>query len=347
VAVVYEESWQSESEPKNNFFAPSQPLSGRVQGSLYSQQKRKIADACAWMIKNCTFKPMIFTATSPGFTDLANESQLIKKLTHNLRNGYDCKNYVWVREFTKAGFPHFHFVADVPDFDPVSLSRYWSGLFSRTDTNSVRLGTSPRCSKCRAKLKSKGQPCYKSGCTGIGRVKYYLDNKQMAWYMSKYIGKSIGGLETMALDDQKAKGKSFRTFAVSQALSKACEPSMYVGKMERTQETRKAFTVSGGYFDMPIDKRVWRQSQKCPKCGALCLVNSYECDSCGWEFGFEGGGIDVKTDTDLHKQWQWRYTGFSSTFKGYPKEWKFKQPKPIKCQSVTEPETKPEIVCPF
>ncbi len=212
VAIVYEDNLSKSKEPKHNFFAPTQQVTGRVQGSLYSQQKRKIADACEYMRLNAVHKPLIFTATSPGFTDLANERKLISKLTHNLRNGgYNCENYVWVREFTKAGYPHFHFVADLPDIDPIGLSRYWSSLFNSTASNSIRLGTASRCNRCRTPL-HKGQPCYRPKCKGKGIVKYYLDNKQMAWYMSKYIGKSIGGLEKMALDHMKQKKVTYEYY---------------------------------------------------------------------------------------------------------------------------------------
>ena len=289
VAVVYEDSPKIKSDTRNTFFAP---VTGRVQGSLYSQQKRKIADACEYMRKNAVHKPIIFVATSPGYTDLASERQLISKLTHNLRNGYSCKNYVWVREFTGAGYPHFHFVADMPDFYAPDLSLYWSRLFGSDALNSIRVGTAPRCSKCKSKLKAKGQPCYKSGCTGIGTVKKYLDNKQMAFYISKYIGKSIGGLETMALDAMKKK--SFRTFAVSRELGQLSKPELYTGKMIRTGE-KLAFTVRGTYEAMQVDERQWSNEN------------------------------NTLTDYDLQKNWNWRYTGFSSTFKGFPKSWKLKK----------------------
>jgi hypothetical protein len=309
VAIVYEDNFTKDKEPKNNFFAPSQPVTGRVQGSLYSQQKRKIADACEYMRLNAIHRPLIFTATSPGFTDLANERQLITKLTHNLRNGYDCKNYVWVREFTQAGFPHFHFVADMPDVDPVALSRYWSRLYSRSDTNSIRLGTASRCNKCRSPLK-KGSPCYRTKCTGKGTVKYYLDNKDMAFYMSKYIGKAIGGLEKMALDDHKAKGKSFRTFAVSQELARLSQPVKYESVMVKARE-KEVFTVSG-FQKLWFEDRQWKGVNK------------------------------TLTDEDLKKDYRFKYTGFSSTFIGYPKKWKFKKKK---VEEITQP--KPKIICPF
>jgi hypothetical protein len=336
VAIVYEDNFTKDKDTKNNFFAPSQPVTGRVQGSLYSQQKRKIADACEYMRLNAIHKPLIFTATSPGFTDLANERQLIQKLTHNLRNGYDCKNYVWVREFTQAGYPHFHFVADIPDIDPVALSRYWSRLYNRSDTNSIRLGTAPKCNKCRSPLK-KGSPCYRPKCTGKGTVKYYLDNKDMAFYMSKYIGKSIGGLEKMALDDMKQKkikveyypdddfynesyikNNSFRTFSVTPELARLSQASTFKSDMVPTIE-KEVFTVSG-YKKMWFNSRVWEEFKE-------------------GDPDFVGRKL---IDEDLKKDYRFRYTGFSSTFIGYPKKWKFRKKK---VDPIRQP--KPEIICPF
>ena len=261
---------------------------GRPQGSLYSQQKRKIADACEWMRLNATNKPIIFVATSPGFTDLASEGKLIQKLTHNLRNGYDCKNYVWVREFTQAGYPHFHFVADMPRFDIGGLTQYWSSLFNCTATNSVRLGTAPN---------------------KFGKRNYYLTGKRMCWYLTKYLGKGIGDCEKGAM-----KGKrSFRTFAVSQELSKHSAPTEFKGQMKRTGKIFQAFTVSGQYVPFHEDERIW---QNC---------TSY------------------LTDQDVRSRWRWKYTGFSNTFKGYPKEWKFK-PKQDEQPKAEQPA---QIDCPF
>lgn len=258
---------------------------GRPQGSLYSQQKRKIADACEYMRLNAVHKPLIFVATSPGYTDQASEGKLIQKFTHNLRNGYDCKNYVWVREFTQAGFPHFHFVADMPNVSPIALSLYWSGLFGSDAVNSIRLGTN-----------------YKNG-----KRTYYLTSKQQAWYLTKYLGKAIGNCEQGAV-----KGKrSFRTFAVSQSLSKLSAPTEFKGRMERSGKVFQAFTVSGKTQPIYEEQRIW---QNC---------------------------TSFLTDEQVRAKWNWKYTGFANTFKGFPKHWKLKKidkPKPIQ----NEP-----IECPF
>jgi len=289
IAVRYEEHYEGNKRKNPYAVAPC-----RIQGSLYSQQKRRIADALEYMRTESTHKPIIFCATSPGYTDLASEQQLISKLTHNLRNGYSCKNFVWVRETTGLGYPHFHFVADVPTINVNSLSLYWSGLFGRDDNNSIRLGTSPKCNKCGTKLKQKGQPCYKSGCTGIGIVQYYLKGKKMSWYMSKYIGKGISGIEKQVITNKK---KSFRTFHISKDLALKTEPDIYKSKMVRIG-SRKVDGM-GGNIEIGIDVLRFEQIK-------------------------DEQVISYISEQDAENSWQWRYTGFANTYKGFPKEWKLK-----------------------
>jgi hypothetical protein len=177
-----------------------EPLKGRDQGSLHSQQKHAIANACEWIRLNARFKPRIMVATTPGFLSLANEADYISKLVHNLKNGYGMENYVWVRELTKKGFPHFHFVADMDEFDPVQLSLSWSRYFGSNAKNSIRLGTKPDVR---------------------GKRNYWIKNQRMCWYLTKYIGKSLGGFE-------KIKGvRRPRTFAISQEAAKLSQPVIY------------------------------------------------------------------------------------------------------------------------
>ncbi len=183
---------------------------GRPQGSLYGQQKRKIADACEWMRLNSIHKPRIFVSTTPGFINHSNEKSILSSFTHNLRNGYDCKNYVWVREFTGHGYPHWHFVADMPQFDPVKLSLYWSGLFQSEAKNSVRLGTAPR---------------------GNGSRTYYLKGSRMCWYITKYLGKAIGHAEKGAIEGKR----NFRTFGISQEAAKESAPLLFGEEITRSE----------------------------------------------------------------------------------------------------------------
>jgi len=175
----------------------------RPQGSRYGQQKRKVADAVEYMRKFGEHKPLIFVATSPGFTTLANEQPLISKLTHNLRNGYGIKNFVWVREATKKGFPHFHFVVDARHIDVKKISLYWSSLFGSDAINSVRLGTKPDAK---------------------GKRLFYVVNSKMSWYLCKYLGK---GLEDKSNDPLKLKLKNPRAFHVSRDLANNSKPKIF------------------------------------------------------------------------------------------------------------------------
>jgi hypothetical protein len=178
-----------------------EPIKGRDQGSLYNQQKHAVADAVEWIRCNSKYKPRIFVATTPGFCDLAKEGKFISDFVHNLRNGYGCEHYVWVREYTKKGFPHFHFVADVDEFDPVKMSLAWSSYFGSEAKNSIRLGTAPD--------------------KKTGRRKFWIENRRMAWYMTKYIGKALG-------DFEKIKGvRRPRAFAISQRAGKLSRPAVY------------------------------------------------------------------------------------------------------------------------
>lgn len=158
-----------------------------------------IADAIEFMRRAGRNRPLIFVCTSPGFIERNHESRIISKFTDNLRTNYGLVDYVWVREFTGHGFPHFHFVADIPRFDPVKLSLYWSAFFDVEAKNSIRLGSAP---------------------DRRGRRKFYIDNPRMAWYMSKYIGKALG-------PDEKKKGVTVRTFAISRNARYWSQPVTY------------------------------------------------------------------------------------------------------------------------
>jgi len=331
IAVAFErfedaapEDWKSE-HPAGKFFNYS--VNGRPQGSLYSQHKRKIADATEFMRLEHVYKPRIFVLTSPGYTSLANEGYLIQKFTHNLRNGYGCKNYLWVREATQKGYPHFHFIADCDKFDAVDMSKYWSSLFRRSDTNSVRLGTAAKCSKCNTKLifASCQYKCRK-GCINFKPVrKYWIDSKKMAWYLCKYIGKGINQSERNKLKnkflDFKDEGWFYRdlklrTFAVSQELAKLSQPVEFKSKMIRVQTGEQLISDSSA---QAIRKNSWRSLEvKMP------IYN----DDRQWQFvDEETGEVKEFFHDDMLKKWNWQYTGFANTYKGFPKEWKLKPKK--------------------
>lgn len=192
--------------PRRLTKSPFPPQEGRPQGSLYNQQKRKIADACEYMRRHG--KALIFVVTSPGHVGTADEKKLISKFTANLRNGYKVRHYVWVREYTKKGFPHFHFVADAKFLPAKKLSIYWSSLFGVSATNCVRLGTAPAPGKKRT---------------------YFLKSERMARYLCKYLGKSIGEGETTA---------RVRRFHVSQELAKLSQPLIYGEEIVESKWTK-------------------------------------------------------------------------------------------------------------
>jgi hypothetical protein len=89
---------------------------GRSQGSHYSAQKKRIADGVAYLqsIARPDCKPLIMVATSPGFVERADEPRFVSKFVNYLRKVYRLQNYLWVREYTGAGMPHFHFVVMIP-----------------------------------------------------------------------------------------------------------------------------------------------------------------------------------------------------------------------------------------
>jgi hypothetical protein len=181
----------------------------RPQGSLINQQKRKIANAVEWIRRYGKFKPLIFVATAPGYTHAATTTAAISTFCHNLRNGYHCEHYVWVRELTKKGFPHFHFVASLPFIsDLPKFSLYWSSLLGSDSVNSIRLGTSP------------------SG----GHREFYVKSQSMAWYLSKYLGKGLSKENSYLCDagfPATRYRKTYRQFDISQQVRLMSQPMTY------------------------------------------------------------------------------------------------------------------------
>lgn len=215
----YATAWENTRKGKPRKEGEPKP-EGRVQGSLFNQQKHKIADAVEWIRQHSRYKPRIFCATSPGYIDGPAEGKLIQKLVDNLKKGYGMKEFVWVRELTKKGYPHWHFVADVKQFDAVKLSQRWSSYFGSEAKNSIRCGTKPP------------------------NRKFYVATSRGAWYLTKYLGKSIGN----AGDGDLVSRKRYRTFAVSKKAGKASEPKLFT-KMICPQSA--AEYVAAGYKYRP------------------------------------------------------------------------------------------------
>lgn len=277
VAVKYESHSGKKGIPSD--------LPSREQGSLYSWQRRKIADATIWMKRNVEY-PLIFCLTSPGYTSLANQSNVLSQFINNARKNYGMGHYVWVRELTKKGFPHFHFIAD---WKPVEhwfkkengetnitrMSRYWSGLFDSDATNSIRLGsyhpvTGDRC--------------------------YYVEHDRQCWYLAKYIGKNIGETSTDYLAEagfpQMFYKKRVRSFCVSPELARYSAPVEFEPEYETEFVKKKVYTVNG-----------WQE----------VLWPRHTTRSWASEFG-----KDTHSFRDsMLLNYRWKDTGHGGTFVGY------------------------------
>lgn len=171
-------------------------------------------------------KPLIVTLTSPGFIDHANEPNFLKRFLDNLRKNYGLDHYVWVREYTKQGYPHFHFICVCDSLPAKELSGLWASYFGvEGNTNSVRLGTKPTW----------------NGKRWIRRL--YVNSPRMARYLAKYIGKDVAPSETrkQVWNEKKnrwEKGRAPRIFAVSEQLAEMTEPCRYTEGMHERFDGR-------------------------------------------------------------------------------------------------------------
>lgn len=187
-AIVYSSGSKKKKDEDNEplLFADDKPSTdGRPQGSLYNQQKRKIADACEWLRLHNNKNPercaLVFCLTTPGYTLEANEPKFISRWLDNMKANYGLGEYVWVRELTKKGYPHFHFVADwwrapwwfasdinsrLSNVHCVSLT--WSAHFGSNAKESIRLGG-----------------------YWYGKRLYELKSKTQCRYLTKYLGKTL------------------------------------------------------------------------------------------------------------------------------------------------------------
>lgn len=289
MAIVYDGHEKTEREN-----APLLSVSARPNGSLYSRQKRSIADACEWMRLHQTKdqRALVFVLTSPGYTSLANTPKFISRFVENMRANYGMGEYVWVREMTKKGYPHFHFVAlwhhskwflDKPEIlnpsgillsygEPMitTISRYWSKQFGSDSINSVRLGT------------------YKNN----KRVGFYLTTARHAWYLTKYLGKSIGDgsmdyLAESGFPSVKYR-KTIRSFAISYQLGIDSEPTLFDSNYV-TESVVMAPVVWGSPIQVERKKRVWISGQ-------------------------------AKLIDDDLQAYDWRWTGHGETYIGLDRE---------------------------
>jgi hypothetical protein len=311
MAIAYDKPEQELSRDENPGFLTQYP--SRPNGSLYSRQKRQIADACEWLRINQTRdrKALIFVLTSPGFTSLANQPKFISAFVDNMKLNYGMGDYVWVREHTKRGYPHFHFVAhwhpakwfldlqqDRPGGEQYArinqISRYWSSLFDSDSLNSVRLGT------------------YK----GKKRTGFYLTNERHAWYLTKYLGKSIGdGSNDYLIEagfpfqvygkDQSVKigsyKKAVRSFGMSENCALLSQPELFESQNLYTRHKASVQTTRG-VEQVEIDRFAERV------------------------FIGESGQLSESQLT----RYDWRWTGHGQTFIGIDKMRKRDRKKPGK-----------------
>lgn len=220
VAIAYNEH----GGKKNKIVFPK----GRPQGSLINYQRRQLANACEWIRKNAEYQPRIFVCTTNINWGADIYTPNISSFTHNLRNGYGCKNYVWVREFNRHGAPHYHFIADMDRInDPVAMSLYWSGLFGYHTNNCVRLGTKPK----------------------NGRRDYILNSSKMAFYMSSYLGKDMrANIFKNSWHSAKMPG---RKFGISQVAAKKSMPQKFTANYHFAEQNYQVMTASGKYVQAP------------------------------------------------------------------------------------------------
>lgn len=246
---------------------------------------------------------MIFCLTSPGFTSLANTPKFISYFIENMRTNYGMGDYVWVREHTKRGFPHFHFIAHWNNpqwffacskcggkmrgkectecYNNMSrvnrISLYWSRLFDCDSLNSVRLGS----------YQNKK------------RTSFYVVSSRQCRYLTKYIGKNIGEsfdyLGEAGFPSVKYR-KCIQSFRMSERLAEYSQPMLwksdYIPTGKRTIKVNRVdkanYRITEEFEEIPTGyTRVWRS------------LNSDE----------------ILTDTDLGK-YDWQWTGHGQCYWG-------------------------------
>lgn len=236
-----------------------------------------------------------------------------------MKLNYDLGDYVWVREYTKKGFPHFHFIAL---WHPASwffacsecgepmkegectgcyctlsrinqLSVYWSSLFGSDSKNSIRLGSFHPVTKRRT---------------------LYVSSVRQCRYLTKYIGKGLGvGLplntwrnnlsfarlllgqkpegtwcDAIYLADMVKYKRDPRSFGMSEYLAMYSEPELFETQTYQTA-TREVMTATGQMASIPVLN--------------LCYIG-------------ESGQLER---ADL-AAYEWRWTGHGQTYIGVLKQ---------------------------
>lgn len=63
----------------------------------------------------------------------------LNRFLTNMRKNYGLKNYIWTRENTKAGRPHWHILADIPYVPIQKINNAWCEAINSFSKNAVRL----------------------------------------------------------------------------------------------------------------------------------------------------------------------------------------------------------------
>lgn len=268
---------------------------GRVQGSLYNYQKRLISDCCeAMRLFREHHEPVIFTLTSPGVLEAADEPRFLDRFLKALRKR-GLENYVWVREYTGNGYPHFHFVAEIPltfeyrgdrwckmlgGRDIVDWSMLWSSYFGSDAPNSIRLGAGQKS----------------------GQTKYFLRSKYMAGYLSKYIGKGIGDNEKKLEAKKRAqpytmvtKVRAISAFGTSCRSGARCKGSFQFIEPE--------------IYEPDLSETIYSKTRK--------ILRTWHCVES--PKGYNDGTI--LSDNEL-RNLHWKQCGLHPVYLGYPKRQK-------------------------
>lgn len=141
----------------------------------YTVNKSKVQSACirCWQLKKS--KNMLFLTYTFPFEPTEDEASKIWNLTlKNLKQNYNVKNYVWVKERQKSGRLHYHIILDRDRIGIINIQKSFNNHIHnvRCDVNisfnSVRLGKRPLIRSISA----------------------------VAKYLCKYISKSHGEFET-------------------------------------------------------------------------------------------------------------------------------------------------------
>lgn len=189
-----------------------------------------------------------FTATSAGRPGKITGRE-IDRLCTLLRNAHGLRAYYWVKELTKAGTEHLHFVAS---FEPGYRMAYWVG---------VKKGAVKLSLQWSAILEMPGaKNAVRFGWYRKKKRFFYLSKEFGGGYCAKYLSKP----------GQRVTG---RRFSCSEQLQKFTAPVSYPLVWEDCHEKKLVMTAHGlrlvdfpnpqrfinGLPDIVLKKLVWRR----------------------------------------------------------------------------------------